>query len=104
EGNFAPVRLISSFRSTDDVLSAVDHVFAHPHARKGLTRDPEPIQHKATRQGAPGYVELWPSVGATAVEEPDDWRKAIDHATAPAVRLGDAIARTLKQSVADGEI
>lgn len=104
EGSFAPVRLISSFRSTEDVLSAVDHVFAHPHARKGLTRDPEPIQHQATRQGAPGYVELWPSIGATAVEEPDDWRKAIDHATAPAVRLADQIAATIAEWIGKGEV
>jgi ATP-dependent helicase/nuclease subunit A len=104
EGSFAPVRLISSFRSTDDVLSAVDHVFAHPHARRGLTRDPEPIEHKATRQGAPGYVELWPSIGAAAVEEPDDWRKAIDHAAAPAVRLADQIAATVAEWIGKGEV
>src|SRR4029077_9580516 len=65
--SFAPVRLNASFRSTDDVLSAVDLVFAQAPARQGLTRAPEPIQHRATRLGAPGYVEVWPSIGATAV-------------------------------------
>ena len=94
-GSFEPVKLNWSFRSTDDILSAVDRVFAGDGARKGLTRDPEPIEHKAIRAGAPGYVEVWPSIGATAVEEPDDWREAVDHATAPAVRLADAIARTI---------
>ncbi len=63
-GRFEPVKLTLSFRSTDDVLSAVDRVFARDDARKGLTRDPDPIGHKAIRVGAPGYVEVWPSLGA----------------------------------------
>ncbi len=48
------VKLNWSFRSTDDILSAVDRVFANDGTRKGLTRDPEPIEHKAIRAGAPG--------------------------------------------------
>jgi ATP-dependent helicase/nuclease subunit A len=104
EASFTPVRLISSFRSTEDVLSAVDLVFGQPPARKGLTRDPEPIEHTATRVGAPGYVEIWPSIGATSVDEPDDWRKAIDHATAPAVKLAKAIADTIQGWLAGGEV
>ena len=95
KGRFETVKLNWSFRSTDDILAAVDRVFAGAGARKGLTRDPEPIEHKAIRAGAPGYVEIWPSIGATAVEEPDDWRESVDHATAPAVQLADAIARTI---------
>ena len=95
KGRFETVKLNWSFRSTDDILDAVDRVFAGAGARKGLTRDPEPIEHKAIRAGAPGYVEIWPSIGATAVEEPDDWRESVDHATAPAVQLADAIARTI---------
>jgi ATP-dependent helicase/nuclease subunit A len=102
--SFETVKLHWSFRSTDDILSAVDKVFANPAARKGLTRDEEPIEHKAIRAGAPGYVELWPSIGAEAVDEPDDWRQAIDHAEAPAVRLADAIARTIRDWIGSGEV
>jgi ATP-dependent helicase/nuclease subunit A len=102
--SFEPVRLNWSFRSTDDVLHAVDRVFASEPARKGLTRDPQPIEHKAIRVGDPGYVEIWPSIGASARDEPEDWRKAIDHATAPAVQLADAIARTIKDWLDNSEI
>lgn len=103
-GSFETVKLNWSFRSTGDILDAVDTVFAREAARKGLTRDPEPIQHKAIRAGAPGYVETWPSIGAEAVEEPDDWREAIDHAQAPAVRLASAIADTIKGWIDGGEL
>jgi ATP-dependent helicase/nuclease subunit A len=103
-GRFEPVKLTWSFRSTDDVLSAVDLVFARDEVRKGLTRDTGPLGHKAIRAGAPGYVEIWPTVGAEAVEEPDDWTVPVDHARAPAVRVADAIARTIDGWMKTGEV
>lgn len=102
-GSFERVRLLHSFRSTDDVLSAVDRVFAREEFRQGLTLDPETSEHKAIRAGAPGYVELWSSLGPEAVEEPDDWTAAIDHASAPAARLAETIAATIEAWIARGE-
>ncbi|PSJ56519.1 double-strand break repair helicase AddA [Kumtagia ephedrae] len=103
-GNFENVRLTLSFRSTDDVLGAVDRVFSAEQARRGLTFAGDPVEHNAIRAGAPGYVEVWPSVGADTVEEPDDWTIAIDHATAPAVRLAETIARTVAHWLKSGEV
>ena len=80
EGSFEHVKLTLSFRSTDDVLQAVDRVFSDTSVRRGLTFAGDTVEHNAIRAGAPGYVEVWPSLGATAVLEPDDWTKAIDHA------------------------
>ncbi|MGY6709903.1 MAG: double-strand break repair helicase AddA [Rhizobiaceae bacterium] len=93
---FEKVRLLHSFRSVEDVLTAVDLTFDDEEARQGLTRDPEPLQHKAVRQSAPGHVELWPSLAAQAVEEPDDWTQPIDQTSAPAALLAARIARTVK--------
>ncbi|MBS3648701.1 double-strand break repair helicase AddA [Pseudaminobacter sp. 19-2017] len=104
EGAFEHVRLNLSFRSTEDVLGAVDRVFSREEARRGLTFEGDPISHAAIRAGAPGYVELWPSLGADLIEEPDDWTVPIDHATAPAVRLAENIARTVQGWLKDGEI
>ena len=104
EGRFEHVKLTLSFRSTEDVLAAVDRVFARDAARRGLTFAGDPIEHNAIRSGAPGYVEVWPSLGADAVQEPDDWTMAIDHATAPAVRLAENIARTIAHWLNSGEI
>lgn len=104
EGRFEHVRLTRSFRSTEDVLSAVDLVFSSEANRDGLTRDPEPIEHLAIRHNAPGHVELWPSLNPTVVEEPDDWTQAIDHASAPAVRLAQQIASTIAHWLSSGDV
>ena len=104
DGRFERVRLTRSFRSTDDVLQAVDLVFADDIRRKGLTRDPDLIVHDGIRTGQPGYVELWPSLGPETVEEPDDWTQPVDHASAPSVRLAETIADTIGSWLRDGEI
>jgi ATP-dependent helicase/nuclease subunit A len=103
EGRFEQVRLQRSFRSTEDVLLAVDRVFASVEARQGLTRDEEDIVHTTIRAGEPGYVEIWPLIEPTAVTEPDDWTEAIDHASAPSVTLAEQIAATVRQWIDTGE-
>jgi ATP-dependent helicase/nuclease subunit A len=103
ERSFERVRLSHSFRSTQDVLSAVDLVFARPETRKGLTRDIEDIRHSAIRTDAPGQVEVWPSLAPQDVEAPDDWTQAIDHTSAPAARLAELIAKTVAGWLARGE-
>ena len=101
---FEDVTLTWSFRSTNDVLSAVDRVFQDMSARRGVTRTPEPLSHKAIRAGAAGYVEVWPSVSADAVDEPDDWRKPIDHAHAPAVVVAEQVAATIRKWLDEREV
>ncbi len=104
EASFADLKLTWSFRSTGDVLAAVDRVFADPATRRGISHDPDPLDHKAIRNDAPGYVEVWPSIGAEAVEEPDDWTLPVNHASAPAVRLAETIAGTIGGWLDSGEI
>lgn len=104
EASFADLKLTWSFRSTDDVLAAVDRVFADPIVRRGISHDPDPLSHKAIRTDAPGYVEVWPSIGADVVDEPDDWTQAIDHAHAPAVRVAENVAATIAGWIGKGEI
>ncbi|RUU29165.1 double-strand break repair helicase AddA [Mesorhizobium sp. M6A.T.Ce.TU.016.01.1.1] len=101
---FADLKLTWSFRSTDDVLAAVDRVFADPIVRRGISHDPDPLNHKAIRTDAPGYVEVWPSIGADVVDEPDDWTQAVDHAHAPAVRVAENVAATIAGWIGTGEI
>lgn len=98
------VRLKRSFRSTHDVLAAVDRVFARDKARRGLTRDEEPIEHAAIRENAPGYVEVWAPLSPQVVEEPDDWTQAVDHASAPAARLAEVIAARIERWLKEGEV
>ena len=104
EAGFADLKLTWSFRSTGDVLAAVDRVFAAPETRRGISHDPDPLDHKAIRNDAPGYVEVWPSIGADVVEEPDDWTLPVNHVSAPAVRLAEQIATTVKRWIESGEV
>ncbi|MGP2491287.1 double-strand break repair helicase AddA [Mesorhizobium sp. PUT5] len=104
EAGFADLKLTWSFRSTADVLAAVDRVFSDPQTRRGISHDPDPLDHKAIRSDAPGYVEVWPSIGAEQVEEPDDWTLPVNHASAPAVRLAETIAGTVEGWLKSGEI
>ncbi|RWO23974.1 double-strand break repair helicase AddA [Mesorhizobium sp.] len=101
---FADLKLTWSFRSTEDVLAAVDRVFADPLVRRGISHDPDPLTHKAIRSDAPGYVEVWPSIGADVVDEPDDWTQAVDHAHAPAVRIAENVAATIAGWIGTGEV
>ncbi len=94
---FSHVTLTQSFRSTRDVLAAVDLVFADPAASAGLQRDPELLRHDGVREGEAGCVEVWQSLSPEVVAEPDDWTEPVDEASAPAVRLAATIAATLKR-------
>ena len=104
EASFADLKLTWSFRSSDDVLAAVDRVFAEPGVRRGISHDPDPLSHKAIRNDAPGYVEVWPSIGAEMVEEPDDWTLPVNHASAPAVRVAEHVATTIQNWLGNGEV
>jgi ATP-dependent helicase/nuclease subunit A len=104
EAGFADLKLTWSFRSTGDVLAAVDRVFATSETRRGISNDPDPLDHRAIRNDAPGYVEVWPSLGADVIEEPDDWTLPVNHVSAPAVRLAEQIARTVKRWIDSGEV
>ncbi len=101
---FEKVRLDYSFRSTEEVLSAVDLVFSRDDVRAGLTRDPQAIEHRAIRAAEHGYVELWTSLSPQQVDEPDDWRQSIDHASAPAVILAETVAEQISRWIADREM
>jgi ATP-dependent helicase/nuclease subunit A len=104
EAAFANLKLTWSFRSSDDVLAAVDRVFAEPGVRRGISHDPDPLKHQAIRIDAPGYVEVWPSVGTEMVEEPDDWTLPVNHASAPAVRVAEHVATTIQNWLRNGEV
>jgi ATP-dependent helicase/nuclease subunit A len=94
--SFDEARLNLSFRSTADVLSAVDLVFALPENQSGLTAGGGYQEHQPIRIHGPGRVEIWPCVDPLDKEEiPDDWTKGQRHEAAPPARLATAIAKTI---------
>jgi ATP-dependent helicase/nuclease subunit A len=60
ERRLLPVPLLTSYRTTPDVLAFVDAVFRLPENHAGLTSGAEPTLHQPVRKGEPGLVELWP--------------------------------------------
>jgi len=101
---FRNVRLAFSFRSTGDVLAAVDEVFAREENYRGLSADHEPTVHSAVRVQAPGMVDIWEALTPETVEEPEDWRLPVDHLASPAIRLAGQIAETIAGWLTDGEV
>ena len=100
------VRLNLSFRSTADVLAAVDRVFLAAEMHGGLSTPAEAPVHVASRVGEPGHVEVWPLFEPVEVETPEDWAAPLDARSDidPATTLARQIAATLKTWFTRGEV
>jgi ATP-dependent helicase/nuclease subunit A len=102
---FDEARLNLSFRSTADVLSAVDLVFGQPESQRGLTAGGDYQTHEPIRVHGPGRVELWPCVDPLEKEEiPESWTEGQRHETAPPARLAAAIAKTIADWLKSGAV
>ncbi|WP_298818905.1 double-strand break repair helicase AddA [uncultured Roseibium sp.] len=103
EQEFHSVNLQLSFRSTPDVLGAVDKVFDDETAYRGLSKIAEAPKHEAIRRD-PGIVDLWPLEAETEIAEPDDWRKPIDHVGSdnPMLKVAGRIAGEISGWMRDG--
>jgi ATP-dependent helicase/nuclease subunit A len=96
----SPVPLQASWRSTTEVLSFVDAVFA-----TGVPPLPEPLSHPAMRHGHLGCVDLWPLVAEVEGEERTAWTAPLDAEAECSAnkRLARAIACEIKATVARGD-
>ncbi|MHA7775039.1 double-strand break repair helicase AddA [Roseibium sp. M-1] len=101
---FHSVNLQLSFRSTPDVLGAVDRVFKDESAHRGLSQNVEAPVHEAIRRD-PGIVDLWPLEAEVEIDEPDDWRQPIDHvgSGSPMLKLAKRIASEIAGWMRKGE-
>jgi ATP-dependent helicase/nuclease subunit A len=100
---FDEAKLNLSFRSTADVLSAVDLVFAQPENQRGLTAGGDYQTHEPIRVHGPGRVEHWPCVNPLEKEEiPESWTQGQRHETAPPARLAASIAKTIADWLKSG--
>lgn len=100
---FHSVDLQLSFRSTPDVLGAVDQVFRDVDAHKGLSRDLKAPVHEAIRKD-PGIVDIWPMETPEDRVESEDWRIPIDHVGSgnPMLKVARRIAQTIRGWMSDG--
>jgi ATP-dependent helicase/nuclease subunit A len=95
--SFSSVRLPLSFRSTADVLEAVDEIFKTPDNARGLSALSEPVVHRSSRIGHPGAVDLWEMVAPEIVVKEEDWTAPFDATpeSAPAAILARRIAHSI---------
>ncbi|KAA6205997.1 MAG: double-strand break repair helicase AddA [Candidatus Tokpelaia sp.] len=88
---FRRERLDFSFRSTEDIISAVDDIFALPQNYQGLSAANEPVLHSAIRLQDQGYVDIWPAIAGQKQQEPEEWTEIIDSSDNPATILAGNI-------------
>jgi len=90
------IPLMQSYRSTPEVLTAVDAVFAQANAREGLMYDDGELRHIATRLDHPGLVEIWPLISPEEDEE--------EQSVSTLTQLTRRIAATIRGWLDDGVI
>lgn len=92
------ITLNLSFRSTSDVLSAVDRVFEPADMATSVSRvgvDP----HQAYRMNAVGEVRLWPLMEESDTDTEEDWRQPVDRPANALEQLATQIAADIARSI-----
>ncbi len=92
---FESLMLHLSFRSTEDVLSAVDQVFSLSDNVRGLSAEGEAVVHASNRTGQAGAVDLWDVIADDSEEEDDeDWLAPFDRPAekSPVMQLATRMA------------
>ena len=102
---FELVPLNVSFRSVSAVLDAVDAVFTHANARRGVANDGGNMVHLAAREGHGGMVEIWPPVEPAPQDDAPTWKPPVERVAGdiPQNRLAGLIATRIKRMIDDKE-
>ncbi|GLS23186.1 double-strand break repair helicase AddA [Labrys miyagiensis] len=105
EERFEAIELKQSFRSTPDILRAVDHVFAEADNRRGLSSDDVPTVHETVRAHDPGRVEVWPVEKPLPSPEIAAWDAPFDETpvSSPVIRLARKIAAEARRLIDEGD-
>ncbi|MGF7158658.1 ATP-dependent helicase/nuclease subunit A [Rhodoligotrophos appendicifer] len=104
---FEDVPLSVSFRSTADVLRAVDWVFAQVGAQAGLIPFGGELRpHEPTRRGHAGLVEIWSKEIPLPKAPRPIWDAPVDHEDAghPRLRLAEKISATISGWLQEGSM
>lgn len=98
EKTFDKVQLLTSFRTTPEVLQIVDAVFSEVDVRAGVSADTIWPPHQPEREYEKGLVEIWPVVEPPEETEPDLWTMPLDEEPphSPPVKSADNIAGVIR--------
>ncbi len=95
---FHDEKLTVSFRSTPEILFAVDKVFSSADNYRGLDYESEPTVHSSQRMLDPGLVEIWQPVTTIKKEPNENWAAPLDQTdnSSPAVLLANQLSDHIK--------
>ncbi|NDC58440.1 MAG: double-strand break repair helicase AddA, partial [Alphaproteobacteria bacterium] len=102
---FVAPDLKMSFRSTPEVLAAVDAVFAQIPIGAGEPGSSDLVEHAAARADHRGCVEWWPLAPTPEASEPHPWDAPLDlePAQSATATLATALARRVVAMIETGE-
>ncbi len=102
EKPFHKIPLSLSFRSTTDILGAVDIVFGKKPISDHLTQDY--VDHTAARLNQKGFVEIWPPFKKpNTPEHKGEWWQPLDSEGSEVLAMASKIADKIKQMIESGE-
>ena len=105
-GRFEAPALITSFRSTPEVLAFVDAVFQPQPALAALRpdRSDQPIRHVAVRPPGHGTIDVWPLEQGEIAPETDPWAPVdLESPDSANKKLARRIAREVRAMAGRGE-
>jgi ATP-dependent helicase/nuclease subunit A len=104
---FERVDLLTSWRSTPQVLSFVDAVFAPEHLAKAIQPrvEPEAVLHRPVRKDHAGCVDVWPLFFEEKGAEREAWDAPLDAETEQSAnrRLARQIACEIRDTLDRGD-
>ncbi|WP_244464457.1 UvrD-helicase domain-containing protein [Candidatus Liberibacter africanus] len=97
---FSIIDLPVSFRSTSDILTAVDKVFSIPENAQGLREDEDStIMHRSSRIGHVGKVQLWEQVISKKNPKQESWESCFD--SLPEESSSSILARRIAYTISN---
>ena len=106
QNTFENIPFNLSFRSTEPVLTVVNHLLNHPVARQGVISPSESAKHTAYRTEDGGLVEIWPLEPHQKSDEPPPWKPPIERTRnqSALARLAEKIADKIADCIRQKEI
>lgn len=101
---FYEENLTVSFRSTPEILYAVDKVFSNPENYQGLNQEPEPTVHSSRRMNDMGLVEFWQPLRSEKAIPSENWDAPLDaiEGDSAVVTLARNLAHHIKGLIGSG--
>lgn len=104
--DFNDVDFTVSFRSTAEILTAVDTVFGPAQVARAGVEERRDIVHQTNRLNDHGLVEIWPLLEPEDREDHEPWTAPVDRepANSPRRKLARMIARKVKSWIGARQI